>query len=630
MNLLHCHAEVRTALAAAAAVFCSSHGATPFAGRGRSEWRPAVSFRPIVSPRVAPSLRSFSVSNDALAAVPAAVKEGEKPAICTADELHYVPVPGTEWKLALWRYRPPPEVPKRNHPLMLLSGVGTNAIGFDLSPGASFARHMSNQGFDTWIVEVRGAGLSKRADEWKAVDDPLIKPVISVANSVDAANQKGVMSVGVELVGNSGSMPDPKSTIVMPVGEKMVGNSSSLPDPKSTNVNGKMVDSFTWNESKLVTELSDTFMRLAERLSGYLNEGQLRDISDKFFDQISKLLEDARLSERFNEITENITTLLETRQNSAFAEQIKDLSQRLINVIEEGHRSVSPQLFDLQERLSTTIQDFENQLDLIVTYNWDFDNYLEEDIPAAMEYINLETQSKDGKLLAIGHSMGGILLYAMLSKYAYENRKPKLAGVVTLASSVDYTTSKSSLKLLLPLADPAQALNVPVVPLGALLAAAYPLSSRPPYVLSWLNDQISAQDMMHPELFTKLILNNFWRNTLCTVPAKVILQLTTAFRDGGLRNRTGTFFYKDHLHKCAVPILALAGDRDMICPPEAVYETVKVLPKEMASYKAFGKPNGPHYAHYDLVGGRLAVDEVYPCIIQFLSLHDSLSPSTST
>lgn len=34
-----------------------------------------------------------------------------------------------------------------------------------------------------------------------------------------------------------------------------------------------------------------------------------------------------------------------------------------------------------------------------------------------MEYINLETQSKDGKLLAIGHSMGGILLYAMLSKY---------------------------------------------------------------------------------------------------------------------------------------------------------------------------------------------------------------------
>jgi hypothetical protein len=56
-----------------------------------------------------------------------------------------------------------------------------------------------------------------------------------------------------------------------------------------------------------------------------------------------------------------------------------------------------------------------------------------------------------------------------------------------------------------------------------------------------------------------------------TVPAKVLLQLTTAFRDGGLRNRTGTFFFKEHLHKIKVPVLALAGDEDLICPPEAVY-----------------------------------------------------------
>lgn len=61
-------------------------------------------------------------------------------------------------------------------------------------------------------------------------------------------------------------------------------------------------------------------------------------------------------------------------------------------------------------------------------------------------------------------------------------------------------------------ADPAQALNVPVVPLGALLSAAYPLSSSPPYVLSWMNDLISAQDMMHPELLKKLVLNNFCKS----------------------------------------------------------------------------------------------------------------------
>lgn len=61
-----------------------------------------------------------------------------------------------------------------------------------------------------------------------------------------------------------------------------------------------------------------------------------------------------------------------------------------------------------------------------------------------------------------------------------------------------------------------------------------------------------------------------------TIPAKLILQLTTAFRDHGLCNRDGTFFYKDHLHKNNVPVLAIAGDQDLICPPEAVEGILKL------------------------------------------------------
>lgn len=30
------------------------------------------------------------------------------------------------------------QAPPRNHPLLLLSGVATNAIGYDLAPGVSF------------------------------------------------------------------------------------------------------------------------------------------------------------------------------------------------------------------------------------------------------------------------------------------------------------------------------------------------------------------------------------------------------------------------------------------------------------------------------------------------------------
>lgn len=558
----------------------------------------------------------------------------EKPSICTADELHYVSMSNSDWRLALWRYAPSPQAPPRNHPLLLLSGVGTNAIGFDLSPGSSFARYMAGQGFDTWILEFRGAGLSMQGLNSKQIKQSAnaisqqIKAAASATNGSFSKGQQSNISTGAELsmLGLNSKEFEQSTNVLsdqMEAAAKSAQQSNIVPGAlEESKISAVKEDTMriatVWDESKLVTKLTETFMLLSERLSGFLSEGQLKIMSAKLFDQISKLIEDSQLSERFNEVRGNLLRLLETRQNSGITSQIRDLSQRLVNIIEEGQRSVSPQLFDLQERFSSTIEDFQKQLDLIVKYDWDFDHYLEEDVPAAMEYIMAQTKPKDGKLLAIGHSMGGILLYARLSKYGFEGRDPSLAAIVTLASSLDYTSSNSSLKMLLPLADPAQALNVPVVPLGALLAAAYPLSSGPPYVLSWLNYLISAEDMMHPKLLKKLVLNNF-----CTIPAKLLLQLTTAFREGGLCDRSGRFFYKDHLHKTNVPVLALAGDQDLICPPEAVYETANLIPEHLVTYRVFGAPEGPHYAHYDLVGGRLAVEQVYPSIIEFLSSNDS-------
>eukprot|EP00257_Ricinus_communis_P019996 XP_015579132.1 uncharacterized protein LOC8275086 isoform X2 [Ricinus communis] len=426
-------------------------------------------------------LRAFSTDST--------VKLPEKPPICTADELHYVSVPNSDWRLALWRYHPSSQAPARNHPLLLLSGVGTNAIGYDLSPGSSFARYMSGQGFETWVLEVRGAGLSVQETNPKEIQQSAHAVSLEMEAAAKNVTNEALPSIDQPTNNVPSSFSD--SNKILTVKEDPTGIAT------------------VWDESKLVTKLTETFMRLSERLSGFLSEGQLKIISDKLFDQIAKLLGDSQLSERFNEIRGKLLSLMETRQNSVITSQIRDLSQRLVNIFEEGQKSVSPQLFDLQERLSATIEDFQKQLDLIVKYDWDFDNYLEEDVPAAMEYIRAKSKPKDGKLLAIGHSMGGILLYAMLSRCGCEGRDSGLAAVVTLASSVDYTSSNSRLKLLLPLADPAQALNVPVVPLGALLSAAYPLSSRPPYVLSWLNYMISAEDMMHPELLEKLVLNNF-------------------------------------------------------------------------------------------------------------------------
>ncbi|KAK9051083.1 hypothetical protein SSX86_027709 [Deinandra increscens subsp. villosa] len=540
------------------------------------------------------TVRAFSTDETATDIEINGEKVSNKPSICTADELHYVFVKNSDWKLALWRYHPSPQATPRKHPLLLLSGVGTNAIGYDLSPQSSFARHMCEQGFDTWILEVRGSGLSMQATNPKEIE----QSAHEISKKMEAASASGAQNAQFAQSSNN-------NETVLKESEMAITNQQPTGLPT------------VFKESILITKMTETLITLSDRLSGFLSESQPRLISAKVFDQFSKPVGDSFLAKRFNAIKGNLLSLFEVRQDSVVASKTRGLSQKLIDIIEEGQRSVSSPLFDLQERLTVTMEDFHKQMDMIIKFDWDFDHHLEEDVPAAMAYIKAHTQPEDGKLVAVGHSMGGVLLYSMLSRCVSEGKDPGLAAIVTLASSVDYSSSKSTLKLLLPLVDPAQALNLPIVPLGAMLTAAYPLTSRLPEILSWLNHMISAQDMMHPDVLKRLVLNSF-----CTIPAKLLLQLASALRERGLSDRSGTFFYKDHVHKINVPVLAIAGDRDAICPPEAVQETVKLIPENLVTYRLFGEPDGLHYAHYDLVGGRRAVDEVYPCVVQFLSGHD--------
>lgn len=58
---------------------------------------------------------------------------------------------------------------------------------------------------------------------------------------------------------------------------------------------------------------------------------------------------------------------------------------------------------------------------------------------------------------------------------------------------------------------------------------------------------------------------------------KLLLQLATVFQPGGLANRDGTFKYKQNIGKITVPVLAVAGDQDLICPPVAVLGKLLII-----------------------------------------------------
>lgn len=221
---------------------------------------------------------------------------------------------------------------------------------------SSFARYMSGQGFDTWILEVRGAGLSMHATHSKDVEQSAHEISSKMESTAERAKEAVVHTRQSQDV-----------------------EDGALVDADVPVVNGTVAT--MWDESELVKKLTETFMRLSLRLSGFLSEGQSKVMSAKLLDQLQKLLENSHLLDRFNETREKLSSLLESNDNSS---QITELSQRLVNIFEEGQRSVSPQLFDLQASFFTTVEDFQKQLDLMIKYDWDFDHYLEEDIPAVV------------------------------------------------------------------------------------------------------------------------------------------------------------------------------------------------------------------------------------------------------
>lgn len=231
---------------------------------------------------------------------------------------------------------------------------------------------MSGQGFETWILEVRGAGLSLQGSNSKDIE----QSAHAISEKMEAASESAT----------NGAVSSKKgfNNISCAVSESDISAEKGV-ETENVAVKGDLTMLATvWDESKLVTRLTETFVRLSERVSGFLSESQSKVMSAKLLDQISKLLVDSPLYEQFNDIRVKLSTLLETRQNSGISSQITELSQKLVNIIEEGQLSVTPPLYDLQARFTSTVEDFQKQLDLMVKYDWDFDNYLEEDVPAAV------------------------------------------------------------------------------------------------------------------------------------------------------------------------------------------------------------------------------------------------------
>jgi pimeloyl-ACP methyl ester carboxylesterase len=245
-------------------------------------------------------------------------------------------------------------------------------------------------------------------------------------------------------------------------------------------------------------------------------------------------------------------------------------------------------------------------------WRWTFDDYLLRDLPAAIGHVL--TQTGKPALHWIGHSMGGLLLYAHLSRGGSAQTR---CGVA-IGSSLDYSRADSDFRPLLRLRPLGRVLRV--LPLGRASLLLSPLAGRVPNPFERFNWWRSNVD---PRLVRRLLACAY-----ANVPTSLLLQLATAFTAGGLLSGDGRVRYIEGLASASAPVLAVAGDRDRQCSPEAARATLEAVGSAGAvrngRLSVFGVEHGQadHYGHCDLVMGRRARSEVFPVLAEWLDQHD--------
>ncbi|MGE0614010.1 MAG: alpha/beta hydrolase [Bacteriovoracia bacterium] len=242
-------------------------------------------------------------------------------------------------------------------------------------------------------------------------------------------------------------------------------------------------------------------------------------------------------------------------------------------------------------------------------FGWTVDDYFTGEIPLAIQHILEKTGQP--RVHWIGHSLGGLLLYAMMAR----REDAKLRSGICIAGSIDYSASKSQYHMFAKLK--AGARWVPAGPIHWLTNLTAPFTQRFKNSLEAFNYWQSNT----PDRPARILqANNFH-----PVSSGVLIQMASLFEGGGFKSADGKVRYIDGVPQSKLPVFALAGDEDRQCPADAVKLGFEHVASPDKQYKCYGIENGEpdHYGHFDLIIGKRAKDEVYPDILKWLADHDA-------
>jgi pimeloyl-ACP methyl ester carboxylesterase len=229
---------------------------------------------------------------------------------------------------------------------------------------------------------------------------------------------------------------------------------------------------------------------------------------------------------------------------------------------------------------------------------WNFDHYVNEDVPAALEAIRRETGEE--RVLWVGHSLGAVV--GMVSCQLYPER---IAAIVSIAGPMSFDVDGRLARYVRrgALVDGRfnRTLATMVAPWAGL---AHPSAAE--LAINGRN--------VDPAVFRRLLANG-----IENVSGPLFRQLSDWVTRDVCLSADGERDYRAGLASCRQPALFLAAPRDPFAPPGVV----------RASFERWGGPrtfvefrrdagHSADYGHTDLLVGRNAATEVFPVVSAWL------------
>jgi len=234
--------------------------------------------------------------------------------------------------------------------------------------------------------------------------------------------------------------------------------------------------------------------------------------------------------------------------------------------------------------------------------DWCFDDYLAEDLPAALRAVALATGAP--RVLLVGHSQG-----ALLSLLLGALQPAQVAGVVAIAGPARLGEGLAAFaRIAFAFGSCSRFLARMVAPATGYLHLGV------------------AQASINTRNVERTVLQRFLCTAVENVSGGVADQFHGWMRSGRFDSRDGAVDYRALLGQGRAPALFLAGARDGLAPPDAVRAGHDLWsgPRSWICASA-AEGFSADYGHGDLVFGRRAPEEIYPRLRAWLEGVDALS-----